>query len=258
MSKKSILVVSFGTSYPDALERDIEGVEKYLGRAFPEYELRRAFTSNIVMKILKNRDGIHVDSVSQAIQKLAEEGFEEVLIQPLHVINGIEYEKIKKQVHVFSHHHDAPKISIGAPLLSDVTDYFDVAKGIMRETEKIKDRLILLVGHGTHHHANAAYAMLSYVFHDMGAQHIFVGTVEGYPTYDAVIKQMQKREEKNVLLVPFMVVAGDHARNDIAGEEESWAGQLREEGYSVEAIMQGIGVYDSIRKVYERHIRDIQ
>lgn len=255
---QAVLVVSFGTSHLDTLEKNIAAIEKTIGNALPTFDLYRAFTSEMIMKKLRNRDSIDIDNVSTALHRLQQEGYHRVLIQPTHVINGDEYDKLCRLADPFM---EKMSISIGTPLLTSIQDYKDTVAAIKNAiTSPSKDEAIVFMGHGTEHHANAAYALLEYMFHDFGWEHAFVGTVEGYPALEQVIQQLKKHPEiKRIRLYPLMVVAGDHAKNDMAGEEEdSWYSQLKAEGYDVSCILHGLGEYESVRYLFAQHALAVQ
>lgn len=250
---QAVLVVSFGTSHLDTLEKNISAIEREVSAAMPEYALRRAFTSGIIMKKLRLEHHIPIDTVHEALEKLEQEGFTRIVIQPTHVINGEEYAKLCKQTAPFL---QRLTISIGTPLLTSVQDYKDTLLAIMGAMEPpAEDEAIVFMGHGTAHYANATYALLEYMLHDLGWERAFVGTVEGYPELPQVIARLRKMPQvRRVRLHPLMVVAGDHAKNDMAGhEEDSWQSQLRAEGYDVSCVLRGLGEYEAVRKLFAQH-----
>ena len=254
MSKKqALLTVSFGTSHRQTREKTIEAIEKQLSENFPDYEVRRAFTSGMIMNVLKKRDNIYIDNVTEAMEKLKEEGFDRVVIQPTHIINGDEYDKLKRQAKAFE--ADFARISIGAPLLTESSDYEKVCEGIMSQFPEITEgQALVLMGHGTGHFADAAYAALDYRFKALGYGNVFVGTVEGYPELEDVMSHVKKYAPEKVMLLPLMVVAGDHAVNDMAGDDEgSWKSEFEAEGFAVECILKGLGEFRAIRDIYTEH-----
>jgi sirohydrochlorin cobaltochelatase len=254
--KKAILVVSFGTSYADTRKVTIEACENAIKDAFPDYETRRAFTSNIIIKILKDRDNILVDTPEEALQKLQDEGFAEVIVQPLHVIPGAEFHDVVKMVRQYESAFET--IRLGVPLLATTDDYMAVAEAIATQLPEMEDHeAVVFMGHGTHHPANAAYPALERVFEDKGMANLFMGTVEGYPALGHVIDRLRMHSIEKVTLMPFMLVAGDHAENDMAGDEEdSWKMQLKKEGFVVDISLHGLGENAEIQKLYVQHIRD--
>ncbi len=255
MNKKAILVISFGTSYRETCEKTIGATEKALAAAFPECEVRRAFTSQMIINKLKKRDGIHVDTVSGAAQKLVHEGYETLIAQPLHVINGEEFHDILQQLAPYS--DQFPQLLIGSPLLTDRADYQKLIRAVSSFLPALGEgEAVVLMGHGSSHPANAAYAALDYTFKQEGFPHIHIGTVEGSPSLDEVMVNLEKDGVEKVTLMPLMVVAGDHARNDMAGDDEdSWKSILTAAGYQVEVLMVGMGELDSIHQIYIEHAR---
>ena len=249
--KKAILVVSFGTSYQDTLEKTILATEKDIARAFPGWEIRRAFTSGVILKKLRVRDGLAIDNVSQAMARLEEQGFTHVAVQPTHVMHGEEYEKLVGQLEPF---RCRMQLSLGAPLLHAQEDYEVVSKALLSWLPQMApDEALVLMGHGTPHFANSAYGQLEQNLQDL-SDRVYVATVEGYPTLDRVKTLLARRPEiKRLTLAPFMLVAGDHARNDLAGDEDSWKTELEEEGYAVRCLLQGLGECPAIRQLFVGH-----
>lgn len=255
--KKALLVVSFGTSYQDTLEKTIRAIERDLSEAFPDRELRRAFTSGMIRRKLWNRDGMKVDGVVEALQELHIKGYEDILIQPTHMINGSEFEKMMSEVNLYS--DQFPVLQVGTPLLTDHEDYLKLAEAIMEEMpEFLFDEALVLMGHGTKHHANPAYPAMEYVFHSLGYSNVFVGTVEGYPLIKDVIHRLDGHlNARRVFLAPMMVVSGDHARKDMIGEEpDSWANQLMDHDYEPVPILRGLGEYASVRRLFVEHAQN--
>ncbi|SHK40464.1 sirohydrochlorin cobaltochelatase [Tepidibacter formicigenes] len=254
-NKKAVLVVSFGTSYADTRKVTIEACENKIDKAFPDYEMRRAFTSNIIIKKLKERDNIEVDTPKEALTKLKEEGFSEVVVQPLHIMNGAEYDDLAADVNNFK--NDFDKLVMGNPLLTSVEDYKNLVEALKDQMPELKDNeAVVFMGHGTHHYANATYACLDYVLEDMGIR-AYVGTVEGYPEIDNVIKKLKRNNIEKVTLMPLMLVAGDHANNDMAGDEEdSWKSILKKEGFVVETYLHGLGENEKVQDMYVEHAKE--
>lgn len=255
-TKKAILVISFGTSYADTRKVTIEACEKKIQDTFSDYEVRRAFTSDIIIKIMKERDNLVVDTPEEALQKLQDEGFSEVIVQPLHVIPGAEFHDIVNVVRKYKTTFDT--IHLGAPLLATTHDYMAVAEAIKGQLPELGEHeAVAFMGHGTHHPANAAYAALERVFEDKDMKRVFVGTVEGYPEFEHVLKRLQNNKIEKATLMPFMLVAGDHAQNDMAGDEEdSWKTMLKKEGFVVETFLHGLGENQAIQDIYVQHIKD--
>lgn len=255
--KKAILVVSFGTSHAETREKTIGAIERDIAEAHPEYEIRRAFTSGMILKVLEKRDGIVIDNVAEAMNRLVSDGFREVLVQPTHVIPGDEYDGMTADVRMFA--GQFAKITIGKPLLYHRSDYGRVIRAVMEQFPELKDRdALVLMGHGTEHPVDTAYAALDYHFKAMGYPNVFMGTVEGYPDVETVFKQVDSFHPDKVVLMPLMVVAGDHAVNDMAGEEgDSWKSLFEKAGYEVDCVLKGLGEFQSVRDIYLEHIKDL-
>lgn len=251
--KKAILAVSFGTTYPDTLRQTIAATEQALAQAFPDWEVRRAFTSGMIIRKLKQRDGVEIENVAQAMQRLEEEGFTHVAVQSTHVMHGEEYEKMLSQLEPF---RLRMKVSVGMPLLHAEEDYNAVAEALLNWLPPLEqDEALVLMGHGTTHFANSAYAQMEHMLQSH-CDRVYLATVEGYPTLDSVKRQLAKRPEiRRLMLAPFMLVAGDHARNDMSGQEDSWAAQLQAAGYPVRCILQGLGECAQIRELFVSHCR---
>ncbi|WP_319371242.1 sirohydrochlorin cobaltochelatase [uncultured Ilyobacter sp.] len=254
--RKGILVASFGTSHGDTRKAAIEECENRITESFPEHEVYRAFTSNIVRKVLKERDGESVDDVSEALIKMRDEKFTEVIVQPLHIIPGEEYqEKIIKVAESFR--CSFKRIAVGRPLLNDIDDYRIAAEALKNQLNELKeDHSVVLMGHGSHHPANACYSCFQMIINDE-IPNVFIGTVEGYPELGDIIPKLKSKNIKRVSLMPYMLVAGDHAKNDMAGEEEdSWKRILEKEGFEVDVCLKGLGENPAYQNIFVNHARD--
>ncbi len=241
--KKAILIVSFGTTYKDSRKLTIDEIENKIKENFKEYEIRKTFTSHMIIKKLKERDGIFIDTPEEAMEKLKKEGFEEVIVQPLHIIPGEEYDYIENVVQKYIKEKAFLKLAIGRPALyykcSDVIDDYAIMADVLRK-QLPEDMAVVLMGHGTKHVANAAYSCFQLVLKDKGFNNVYVGTVEGYPTLNEVIGNLENDEVKEVMLMPLMVTAGDHAINDMSGEnEDSWKNILENRGFKVHIYLHG-------------------
>lgn len=256
-TKKGILAVSFGTSHNDTRKITIDAIEKEMQDAFPAYSLYRAWTSKMIIKKVNSRDGIHICTVKEAMEQMLQDGITDVLVQPTHVINGIENDLMKEDALAFQEQFHS--ISFGDPLLTSEQDNLAVIDAITSEFKHLnKDEVLVLMGHGTTHYANAIYAALDYTFKDKGYDNIFLGTVEAYPTMESLLKMVHAYQPKKVVLAPFMIVAGDHAKNDMASNEpDSWYSQFKAEGYDVEPVLKGLGEYPGIRKLFIEHLKAI-
>ena len=248
-TKKALLVISFGTSIKSA-QKSIENIEKYLALKYPEHDFFRAFTSRKIIKKLKQRDGIQVDFPDQALERIRESGYNEVVCQSLHIINGIEYELTRKLVMRYEPYFE--KLSLGKPLLNELSDYERAAEIFLKEAKK--HHTLLLMGHGTHHHSNAAYSMLEDVFRYKSIDNVYIATVEGFPDIDYAADKMEANGVKEITLMPFMIVAGDHAINDMAGEDEdSWKNILARKGFKVKTVLKGLGEYKETAEIFYEH-----
>lgn len=248
--KKAILVVSFGTSYHETRKKTIKACENKIAERFSEYDVKRAFTSQMIIDKLKRRDGIEVDNPEQALKRLYKEGYQEILVQPLHIINGSEFHDLIRTVKSFKNRFR--KLKWGNALLSKTADYFDVADILKTEVRHDgPDQAVVLMGHGSSHAANSDYAALDYVLKERGMEDYYVGGVEGYPEIEVVVEQLKQKDYKRVKLAPLMLVAGDHAQNDMAGEDDdSWKKILENEGYEVDIQLKGLGEYEGIQNKY--------
>lgn len=264
--KKAILVVSFGSTYEKTVKKNIESTENKIRSAFPGYDVFRAFTSRMVIRRLAERDGIQVDTEKQALERLQAAGYQEVYVQPLHIVAGEEYEKVKRIVVAYAHAKEKAfeRIAIGRPLLyymgqeEQPDDYLAVIEAIKNRLVKPDNsEAVVFMGHGGVHPANAAYAVLQMKLEQAGFGHSYVYTVEGFPSFASVLDKLQKQQVRKVTLMPFMLVAGDHANNDMAGDEpDSAKSQLLEAGFEVETQLSGLGENAAIQDIYVRHLRD--
>lgn len=255
-SKKAILVVSFGTSFHETRKVTIDAIEADIAASYPEYRIYRAWTSGMILRKIMKRDGIHIDNVKEAMERMALDGITDVVIQPTHVINGIENDLMKEDALTFQDRFSS--IAFGAPLLTSEADSEAVINAITEEFSGLgpKDALVLM-GHGTTHFSNSIYAALDYKFKDMGFPGIFLGTVEAYPSMQSLLRMVQAYQPEKVVLAPFMIVAGDHARNDMAGDDaESWLCQFTSMGYDTTPVLKGLGEYKGIRRLFVKHVRD--
>ena len=258
MSKKALMIVSFGTSFDEAMPA-IVNIEETCRRAFPDYDFYRAFTSGMIIRKLKKTKNIVIHNPQEVMEQLAAEGYEEVLCQPTHIINGMEYEKMMGMLAPYKDR--IPVIRVGRPLLTDEEDYRKSCQIVMQELDRPleQDEAFVLMGHGTEHFSNSAYCQFENMLRDLGYENTYVGTVEGFPGLDYVIRRMKIRGIRKVYLMPLMIVAGDHARNDLAGAEaDSWDSLLQAEGFETEIILKGMGEIDAIAALFVEHLRAAQ
>ena len=253
--KKAILVVSFGTSYHETRKKTIEACENKIKESFKDYDFYRAFTSGMIINKLKKRDNMFIDNPSEALEKLYNAGYKEVVVQSLHIICGDEYNKLKDMVAQYEDKFD--KISIGRPLLTYIDDYRETVEAVKKDLDKMDiDEAVVFMGHGTEHESHSSYPAIEYMFRDYGIN-AFVGTVEGYPELEQVIKKLKNRNIKTEDLLPFMLVAGDHAINDMASDEEdSWKTILEKEGFNVKVHVKGLGENPYIQEKFKNHALD--
>lgn len=252
---QAILVVSFGTSFPQTREKTIDRIEQRMGEAYPDWRIYRAWTSKMIMAKLLRRDGIKIPNVTEAMEQMLVDGITDLVVQPTHVINGIENDLMKKDALAFADRFHS--ISFGAPLLSDEQDNWDMIEAIHKEFPDLKDdEALVLMGHGTTHYANSIYAALDYAMKDKGYPNIHLGTVEAYPSLDSVIRLLKEQEAKKVILAPFMIVAGDHATNDMSGDDpDSWRSRVEAAGFAVECCMKGLGEYPAVQDLLIQHAK---
>ena len=257
--KPVILVVSFGTSYNDSRHITIGAIEDAIRETYPDYDVRRAFTAQIIIDKLAERDGIVIDNFEQAMDKLVEEGVQKVVVQPTHLMAGYEYTDVLNSLQQ-NYADKFEAIVLGDPLLTSDEDYSEVVEAICDATAEYDDgqTAICFMGHGTEADSNGDYAHLQQVLTDAGHTSYFVGTVEATPTFDDVVEAAQTAGFTRAVLRPLMVVAGDHANNDMADTEDpdSFASKFIAAGFEVECVVEGLGQLVAIDDIYVRHVAD--
>lgn len=254
---KVILAVSFGTTFNQARDLNIGGLESALRAAYPDYQVRRAFTAQIVIDKLAERDSLKVDNIEEAMDRLVLDQVKEVVVQPTHVIAGYEYDDVVAAVSPYADKFE--KLTIGKPLLATDADYDPIADLLIAETAKsdAEGTAVVLMGHGTHHAANATYAKMQTVLQGKGHANYLIGTVEGGPLIEDVQTSLKTMNVQKVVLMPMMIVAGDHANNDMAGAEaESWKTLLTGDGYTVETIVAGMGQMKGVQDILVEHTQE--
>ena len=251
MSKKALFMVHFGTTHNDTRELTIDKMNKKFADEFKDYDLFTAYTSRIVLKRLKDR-GENYSTPLRVLNALADQGYEELLIQTSHVIPGIEYENLVREVNSFSNKFKTVKI--GKPLLYYIDDYKKCVEALADEyVPKNKKEALVLVCHGTDSPLATSYAMIEYVFDEYGYDNVFVVCTKAYPLMDTLIKKLKKAGIEEVRLAPFMFVAGEHAKNDMA---VTYKEELEENGFKVNAVLlKGLGEFDAIQNIFLNHLK---
>ena len=254
IGEKELLVVSFGTSYNDSRRETIGAIEKAMQTAFPDYSVRRAFTAQIIINHVQARDGEKIDNMQQALDRAVANGVKNLVVQPTHLMNGLEYEELTDELAKYSDSFE--KIAIGDPLLTSDADFEAVMTAITDATKDAADgkTAICFMGHGTEADSNAVYAKMQQLLTDGGHENYFVGTVEATPSLEDVLALVQAGSYERVVLQPLMIVAGDHANNDMAGNEEgSWKTTFEAAGYQVECLVNGLGELEEIQNLLVAH-----
>ena len=276
IGENELLVVSFGTSFNDSRTEDIGGIEKALQKAYPDWSVRRAFTAQIIINHVQARDGEKIDNMDQALQRAVDNGVKNLIVQPTHLMHGAEYDELSEAVASYSDKFES--VSIAEPLLGEVgsaddsvnSDKEAVAKAVTAEAVKTAGyesldaakedgTAFVFMGHGTSHTAKISYSQMQNQMNALGYDNVFIGTVEGEPedtACEAVIEKIQKAGYKKVILRPLMVVAGDHANNDMAGDDDdSWKSQFEASGVfdSIETQIAGLGQIPVIQDLYVSH-----
>lgn len=260
VEKKGVLMVSFGTTVPSA-KRAIEAIHSAIKSSCPDVEVRLAYTSNIIRRKLA-KEGVDIDSPMIALSKMRDEGFTDVVVVSTHIIPGEEYGDLQAVVQAFQSiegKYGFDRLVLSEPLLYREEDFKAMA-GFLKRTYGSKvdgDGVVALMGHGSPHFANSAYGQLQVVLDDL-APGFVVGTVEGTPELDHVVRRLNHVKARKVTLAPLMIVAGDHAMNDMAGpDEDSWATVLKEQGFRVSSVLKGLGEYDEIGAMVVRKFRSV-
>ena len=276
IGENEILVVSFGTSFNDSRAEDIGGVEKALQAAYPDWSVRRAFTAQIIINHVQARDDEKIDNMDQALERAVDNGVKNLVVQPTHLMHGAEYDELTEAVENYKDKFESVKIA--EPLLGEVgadetainEDKAAVAEAITAEAVKTagfdsldaakeEGTAFVFMGHGTSHTAKISYSQMQAQMEQLGYENVFIGTVEGEPedtACEAVIEKLKNAGYKKVILRPLMVVAGDHANNDMAGDDDdSWKSQFEASGAfdSIDTQIAGLGEIDAIQQLYVAH-----
>ena len=257
IGEKELLVVSFGTSFNDSRRLTIGAIEEKIDAELgKEYSVRRAFTSQIIIDHIKKRDHIAIDNVTEALKRSQDNGVKTLVVQPTHLMNGLEYKDIVNEVGDAADAYE--QVIIGEPLLTSDEDFEAVMKAITDDTKSYDDgrTAICFMGHGTEAESNKVYIKMQELLTQNGFTNYYIGTVEAAPTLEDVITKVKSGNYERVILQPLMVVAGDHANNDMAGEdEESWKSAFEKEGFKVECVIKGLGELEAIQKLYVEHAK---
>ena len=278
IGENELLVVSFGTSFNDSRAEDIKGIEDKLQEAYPDWSVRRAFTAQIIINHVQARDGEKIDNMQQALDRAVANGVKNLVVQPTHLMHGAEYDEMVEAVDEYKDKFES--VAIAEPMLGEVgedatvinDDKKAVAEAITSQavSEAGYDSVdaaaedgtaFVFMGHGTSHTANVTYDQMQTQMENLGYKNVFIGTVEGEPedtACDVVIDQVKEAGYKKVILRPLMVVAGDHANNDMAGDDEdSWKSQFEASGAfdSVDAQIEGLGRIDAVEQLYVDHTK---
>ncbi len=276
IGENELLVVSFGTSFNDSRANDIGGIEKALTKAYPDWSIRRAFTSQIIINHINARDNEKIDNMEQAMERAISNGVKNLVVQPTHLMHGTEYDELMKTVESYKDKFES--VAVAEPLLGEVgkdatvinEDKEAVAKAVTAEAVKAQGFAsaaeakeagvaFVFMGHGTSHTAKVTYSQMQTQMDKLGYDNVFIGTVEGEPEETAlseVIEKVKKAGFKKVVLRPLMVVAGDHANNDMAGDDEdSWKSGFEADGSfeSVDCQIEGLGGIADVQDIYVKH-----
>ena len=274
IGEKELLVVSFGTSFNDSRATDIKGIEDALAKAFPDWSVRRAFTAQIIINHVQARDGEKIDNMDQALERAVANGVKTLVVQPTHLMHGAEYDEMCEALDAYK--DKIENIVVAEPLLGEVgndatvinADKEAVAKAVVaaavaegnfESIDKAAEdsTALVLMGHGTAHVAKVTYSQMQTQMEKLGYKNVFIGTVEGEPeetSCEAVIEAVKAAGYTKVVLRPLMVVAGDHANNDMAGDDEdSWKSMVEAAGLTVECQIAGLGRIDAVQELYVAH-----
>ena len=278
IGENELLVVSFGTSFNDSRAEDVKGIEDALAEAYPDWSVRRAFTAQIIINHVEARDDEVIDNMQQALDRAVENGVKNLVVQPTHLMHGAEYDEMTEAVNEYKDKFES--VAIAEPMLGEVGDDATVinddkkavAQAITDEACKEAGfdsmdaaaeagTAFVFMGHGTSHTANVTYDQMQTQMEDLGFKNAFIGTVEGEPedtACDKVIEKVKEAGYKNVVLRPLMVVAGDHANNDMAGDDEdSWKSQFVASGNfeNVDTQIAGLGRIEAVEQLYVDHTK---
>ena len=278
IGENELLVVSFGTSFNDSRVKDIKGIEDALQAAYPDWSVRRAFTAQIIINHVQARDGEKIDNMQQALDRAVANGVKNLVVQPTHLMHGAEYDEMMEMIDEYKDQFE--HVAVAEPLLGEVgadaavinADKEAVAKAVTAAAVKdagfdsleaaAEEKVaFVFMGHGTSHTAKVSYSQMQTAMQTLGYDNVFIGTVEGEPEETAcenVIEAVKAAGYTKVILRPLMVVAGDHANNDMAGaDDDSWLSQFQASGdfTSVECQIAGLGEIEDIQQRYIEHTK---
>ncbi len=245
--KLAIMIVHFGSTHADARTKSLDAFTQDVNNAYPDIEVREAYSSRIVLRILKHK-GIKKLNPEEMLMQLYIDGYTHVVVQSTAIIHGVELASLRHDI--FRMKRFFKEIRLGKPLLYSVEDAKKTVDILAKNRSSKK--VYIFGGHGTSHPITASYAMVDYIFKDKGFDNMFVATVEGYPEFPDVVKKVKDRKlSKNVCVLPFMFVAGEHAKNDL---KDDWGTELEKQGFKVEIMLKGLGEYPEIRKILLEHL----
>lgn len=250
MSEQALVVASFGTSVPEA-RRSISAVEEALAAAAPGYVFVRAFTSPTIRRILKS-GGEEVPSLTEALEQLSAANVRQVIVQPTHLLYGYEYDKLKAEAASLEARFET--LTVGRPLLADNRDIQRFAYHLSQNHPARAEGAAVFMGHGTEHFANAVYPALQTALHFLGRNDIYIGTVEGWPGLEDILRQLEPGGARRIDLLPLMLAAGDHARNDMAVE---WKSRLEGAGHTVVCSFTGLGELPWVQEMYRERLEKL-
>ena len=244
--RKAILVTSFGTSHKDTREKCLDSIQKEVEAKYGTENVERAYTSGVIRRIVERKEGIHIFDQEEGLEALKNKGYDEIITMSLHILDGIEYSKLNNKYG-----------KISKPLLTTDEDFKKVVSNEEFNNLEGNDAIVFM-GHGSESAADITYQRLQEEYEKAGKDNIFVATVEGKVTIEDVIQKLKGRGFKKILLKPFMIVAGDHAKNDMASDEDdSWKTVLENEGYEVTPLLKGMGEYEFIRKMFMDKLEEV-
>ncbi len=253
--RKAILIVSAGSTHLDALKNSIDKLAERVQEKYPEYKVCQAFSVETILRKMKEKMPDTYFGIEEMLDKLEAEGVKEVAVLPACVIQGGEHEKLREILNGYKDRFDV--LTKAKPLLSEKEDYLKALEAVLDYAALEEDEALMLVGHGTHHHANTEYQNLEYTAYVKGCRNVFVATLEGHQKTAILMRKLQITGCKKIRLMPLLLVAGKHAKKDIAGDGDSWKTMLTEAGYEVCAQMTGIGELDGIQNIFIEHLEKI-